>query len=155
MNVDYKQARDVMFALVYNEWKAASTAIFGAEKPMLYQGVVQTSPPAADEYWARLSLVTGRQEQSNLGKCSNEAGSEGRRHTAVGALFVQMFFPLSGTGAWDNGLALAKRVKNVLAGASSSGTVWLRSPRIKELDPDGSHHRLNVVAEFEYDEVIV
>ncbi len=151
MTTTQKEARDIIFAQAYAEWKLAVVEHFGgivANHPVLFQGKVE-NVPAADKVWARFSMNGVDEAQSNLGVVN-----EKRRRTAIGVVFVQMFFPISATGAWDKGLLLGARVKNALARPSSSGKVWLRNARVNELTPDATHHRLNVVAEYEYDELV-
>ena len=148
MTTDYVGATDAIYADVYAAWKSACTTVLGAEQKMFFQGIVKDSAVeigAANEFWSRTSRQT-------VDQGSNGPGA--RKHAAVGLIFVQMFFPLSAKGAWRSGTQIATTVKNALARRSSSGTVWFRNPRINELTPDGTHHRLNVVAEFEYDEIV-
>ena len=152
MTADYVSATDAMKSTVFVAWNAATLAIVGSTQKIFFQGVVKDGAlevGTPDEYWARFSTQSVTQGQSTLG----ENGTK-RRHTAYGLLFVQMFFPIAKNDAWRNGTQIAKAVKNALAGRTASGTVWFRNPRINELTIDGAHHRLNVVVDFEYDEIV-
>ena len=118
---------------------------------ILYQGMVQDGVLAAGqpgEYWARISKRTFMQKQTAFGSSGQ------KRHTARGLVFVQLFLPVSKNEAWQKGQLMVSPIKKALSGRSSSGTVIFREPRAEELGLDGSHHRLNVVAEFEYDEKV-
>jgi hypothetical protein len=148
VTTDYSGAADQINGAAFAAWKLATFAVVGSVQKMFFQGVVKQGVAevgAADEYWARVALQTVNQ---------GSIGPGSRRHCAVGLVFVQMFFPLSKPDAWPKGKQIATRVKNALSVRSSAGTVWFRNPRINELAPDGDHHRLNVVAEFEYDETV-
>lgn len=149
MTTDYVGATDAMNATVLAAWNAATSVILGAPpQKLFFQGIVKSGVSEAgapDEYWGRVSYQTVDQ---------GSVGPGARRHAACGLVFVQMFFPVAATGSWRKGVQIANRVKNALAVRSSSGTVWFRKPRINELTVDGAHHRLNVVAEFEYDEIV-
>lgn len=152
MTTDYVGATDAMKSSVLVAWNAATLATVGSVQKIFFQGVVKDGVlevGTPDDYWARVSTQSVTQGQATLG----ENGVK-RRHTAYGVLFVQMFFPLVKNDAWRNGTLIAKAVKNALAGRTASGTVWFRNPRINELTIDSTHHRLNVVVDFEYDEIV-
>lgn len=152
MTTTYVTATDDMKAAVLVAWNAATLSIVGSAQKIFFQGVVKDGAlevGSPSDYWARVSTQSVTQGQSTLG----ENGTQ-RRHTAYGLLFVQMFFPIAQNTAWRNGSLIAIAVKNALAGRTASGIVWFRNPRINELPVDGAHHRLNVVADFEYDEIV-
>lgn len=148
--MNYNEATDEMKAHVLAVWRSATTQYMGAIQPMLFQGVT-AAIPASPALWARLSINTVDQGQSKLSDM-NFAGA--KTHTAIGNVFVQVFMPIAVADSWRKGTLIANKVKNALALRTASGTVWFRNPRIAELDPEQSFHRLNVVAEFEYDEVV-
>lgn len=154
MTTTYLDASDDMKATATAAWNAATLAVLGSSAKMLYQdrikaGAVEVGTP--DEYWARTVVQHVTTPQVTLGGPAD--GS--RRHTAHGLLWVQMFFPLAKTVAWRNGQKIASAVKNALAKESVSGTVWFLNARINDnLPADTTHHRLNVLVEFQYDEII-
>ncbi len=151
MTTTYIDATDEIKKRVFDAWNAATLAVTGERKKMFFQGAVRSAALElgdADDYWARTSIQTVDQTQSVL------RGVEGARESAIGLVFVQMFFPVSEPTAWRNGSTIAAAVRKSFARRTESGTVWFRGRRINELGLEGTHHRLNVVAEFEYDEVV-
>lgn len=145
----YIEASDAMKACVYAAWKAATVATVGTEQKLFFQdrikaGTLEVGTP--DEYWARVVVQHVAGETAAIG---------GRKRTAYGLLWVQMFFPLAKVGAWRKGQQIAEPVKNALADTTTSGTVWFFRARINDNIPaDATHHRLNVVADFQYDEIV-
>jgi len=140
-------AYNEMRATFKAKWDFGAAAIAGYIPVVLYGGVVGVVPPA-DQVWARVSSSTVLTDQAAL----SDAGGR-RRDETSGIITVQIFVPL----ALDDGDLLSRRLatlaKKAFLRRSLSGTVWFRRSRVRDLEPDGTHHRRNVVAEFEYDEL--
>jgi hypothetical protein len=149
----YIAASDDMKATTNAAWKAATLLHVGSVQKLFFQGIVKDGALEIGnptDYWARVIIQGVTQGQSTLGEHQT-----GRRHTAYGLLWVQMFFPLAVNDAWRKGQLIASAVKNALARESISGTVWFLNPRINDNVPaDVTHHRLNVVADYQFDEIL-
>jgi hypothetical protein len=140
-------AYDDIRATFKARWDFATTAIVGYVPPILYAGVVQAQP-SANQCWCRISTQTVLTEQAAL---SDSAGK--RRDETSGIVIVQMFIPLASPDGDLLARRLATTAKKAFLRRSQSGTIWFRRARVVELEPDGTSHRRNVVAEFEYDEL--
>lgn len=147
MTTTEEAAYDDIRATFKAQWDFATAAIAGYVPTVLYGGNVQAKPPA-DQCWCRISTQTVMSEQAAL---SDSVGK--RRDETSGIVAVQVFVPL----ATPDGDLLARRLataaKKAFLRRSVSGTIWFRRARVVELEPDGTSHRRNVVAEFEYDEL--
>ena len=76
-----------------------------------------------------------------------------KRYTASGLVFAQIFSPRSASNGFEKGIALGEVAKKAFRGKTTPGKIWFRNVRLNELEPEDSFYRLNVVAEFEYDEL--
>ena len=138
MTATYAQARDDLLELVYNAWSPTGYTMLWPDKP--------GEKPSTAVPWARTTL------QHNLGGQASLAAVGGqRRWSRRGFLFVQIFTP-AGEGL-SQAYPLAKIVADALEGASTFHGVWLRDVALREVGPDGDWFRVNIEAEFNYDEV--
>lgn len=103
-----------------------------------------TNPPPT---WAR---VTVRHVTSGQAALSDQSGK--RRYTRRGLVTIQLFVPFS-----EGGLASADTIASSLQGAflgvSTPNGVWFRNVRTNEVGVDGPWFQMNVLADFQYDEV--
>lgn len=149
MTTDYIAAKDQMFALFNAAWKLNATAVVGYLPEVRWQGVPEATLPDQSKYWCRVSKETVIEEQTTF------SGDDGKkRYTGTGLLWVQIFGPVSDIEAQHKGELLAVIARNAFRGKTTSGKVWFRNVRIAELPNDESAVRFNVVAEYEYDEVV-
>lgn len=154
MTTTYVEASDDMKSTVLVAWNAACTAQFGATCKLFYQDRIKDGKLEvgnADEFWARVVVQHVTAGQTALGGRADG----GRRHTAYGILYVQLFVPLAAKTAWRKAQFVASALKNALSGATASGTVWFTRPRVNDnIPPDPAHTRINVLCEFQYDEIV-
>lgn len=144
---NYEAAIDEMFAQFRIPWEANSAAVAGYVPEVRWPGVEEIDPPDASKYWARVSQQTVDEQQTTL-----RNGEFAKRYTADGLVFVQIFCPKSDAESMTTGRRLATIARNAFRGQSTSGNVWFRNARIKELEPEAKFYRFNVVTEYEYDE---
>lgn len=144
------EARGEVFALFKESWDVETEAIAGYVPHVEYQGVQPRPTPDTEKHWARISIQTVGENQTSLSTSEGAAGQ--KRYTAYGLIFVQIFSPRSLNNGFDKGLQLADIAKNAFRGKTTPGKIWFRNVRVNELEPENSFYRLNVVAEFEYDE---
>ncbi len=139
MSLTITQARDEMLAPLKTAWDAGAN---GA--PLKYDDVPGTAPTSGS--WGRVSVRHFSGEQATL------ANNEGvRRWRNAGIIFVQLFAEAgSGFGALD---ALVEVVKNAYQGKDTPGGAWFRNVRVNEVGRDGPWEQVNVLIDFEYDQV--
>ncbi len=144
--ITYQDAIDEIFAIFNTAWEAGSTAIVGYIPEVRWYGVEEPASISMGKFWVRVSQQTVEEEQSTLrnGECT--------RYTTDGLIFVQLFCPKSDSKSMEKGRNLATLARDAYRGNATSGKVWFRNARIKELPPETDWYRLNVVAEYEYDE---
>ncbi len=148
MTTNYISAIDQMFNLVNQAFIADASSTVGYVPEIRWQGVPEQNAPDASKYWLRVSQQTTSEGQITL---RDENGV--RRYQTIGVLFVQVFCPKSEVDAMAKGRLLAVIARNSFRGKTTSGKVIFSNVRIKELPPEESAYRLNVVADYEYDEI--
>ena len=148
MPATYEEAIDQLFETFKTAWDADTTAIVGYVPEIRWQGVESPNAPDTSKYWARASQQTVMESQTTL---ANEAGCI--RYTAEGIVFIQVFCPKSDSLSMENGRKLAMVGKEGFRGKKTSGGIWFRNVRIQELPAEMKWNRLNVMAEYEYDEI--
>lgn len=142
-------ARDEIMSAINTAWVAAPAS---STLDLFFQDVdgepdaavvAETSAPTS---WARATVTHGVRGQSSLSNHENK-----QRYTAVGLVIVQVFTPRG------NGLSisdeLCKIIEDALDGVKTPSGVWFRNVRSTEVGPSGSWFQVNVIAEFEYDEI--
>lgn len=151
MTLQYDQARDEIFAVFNTAWQANAAAQAGYIPEVRWQGVQYREIPDGSKFWCRISKDNVFEEQTSLSTCVGTPGQ--RRYTASGLAIVQLFCPKSNTESFAIGQKLAKVAQDAFRGRSTGNGMWFRNVRIKELDPEETCFRFNVVAEFEYDDI--
>jgi len=148
---NYEGARDEIYALLNTAWLAGAAAIVGYVPEIRWQGVTKETKIDESKFWARASMQSVDAEQASLSNC---AGAIGQKHyTDFGLIFVQLFAPMAAQQATVKLGRLAMLARNVYRGVSTDNKVWFRNARINTLPDELQFHRLNVVAEYEYDEL--
>jgi hypothetical protein len=108
----------------------------------LYYWDVADDKPSEDE-WARITV------QHSTG--SND-GITNKFFLREGIVTIQLFTNF-GQGLSRNDI-LAKVAVDAFQGKSSPGGVWFRNVRMNEIGNDDKWFQTNILAEFQYDEVI-
>lgn len=147
MSTTYEEAVDEIFTLINTAWLANTAAIVGYVPEMRWPGVEEPDKPDYSKHFARSSQQTVTEEQSTL-----KDGEGSQRYTASGLVFIQIFCPKSEGKTMANGRKLAIVGRDSLRGKKTTGGVWFRKVRIRELEPETKWYRFNVIAEYEYDE---
>jgi hypothetical protein len=143
----YIEARDEIFAQL-NNIKASLATLLGYEPIIVYQGVDKETTPDVNKLWLRASIQTVLEGQATL------SGNDlTRRYTTDGLLFVQIFIPKSQSQSYAFGLGVADLVLKAYRGKSTPNCIWFRNVRRQELPQETAWNRINVVAEYEYDEI--
>ncbi len=145
--IDYSGAIDEIFALFKTAWDANTTDVVGY------------IPRSVGKAWKSATIPTHRRigpEFLNKQLVRNSPHTE--MAILLNAMKIMGWFLYSyshlevSLGGMENGRLLAVVARNAFRGKKTSGGVWFRNVTIKELDPEDSFYRLNVIAEYEYDE---
>lgn len=146
MITSYFDARNEIFAQ-YNLAKVEILALLGYQPVVVYQGVESTVVMPTDKIWMRVSQQTIIEEQATL------SGNDlKRRYTSEGLSYIQMFIPKT-TGVYTNGTKIAEYIKKAFRGKQTANCITFRNVRIQELAPEEAWFRLNVVSEYQYDQI--
>lgn len=155
MTVRYDEARDEMFALFKAAWDANATALVGYIPEVRWQGREIATPnagkPDNSKFWARVSIQSVLEQQATLSNCVVEPGK--KKYESSGLIFVQLFGPKSRATAYDDLQKLAIVARDAYRSKVTPGQVWFRNVRINTLQPEELFYRLNVVGEYEFDEI--
>ena len=137
-SLTYREARDDIFAVIKTAWDTTGNVIFWPDKA--------GKAPSAPASWARVALQHG-----NPGSQSLTGGNGTIKFERQGVLVIQVFSP-AGQGL-SEGYDLCKVLTDALEGKATSNGVWFKRVRIVEAGNEGDYSQLNVIAEFNYDEV--
>jgi len=148
MPATYEEAIDQMSAFFKVAWDANTTAIVGYVPEVFWPGVEKENAPDVAKYWARFTQEGVNEEQTTL---TGDAGCQ--RFTPEGLIVIQVFCPKLDSVSMENGRKLATVGKEAYRGKKTSGGIWFRNVKIKELTPEAKWNRFNVIAEYEYDEI--
>ena len=145
------QAWDEILATFKAAWDAGAdtTGI-----PVVYQNDGQQPPDALEAGqagsaapWARASLF-----HATGGTSSLTGGLGTHQETTEGFLQCEIYVPLA--EGLRQALKIAKIVKNAFRGQSTAGGATFRNVRHQEVGRDGAWFRVDVLVDFEYDEIV-
>lgn len=145
----FDSARDEILGLFSTTWTAETPAVNGGKVPPVeWPGVDSGGPPPKEDPWARITVRHGTSRQSTFGP------SGGRRFTRPGIVTVQVFTPITKGGGLSLAEKLAIIARNAFEGRGTATGIWFRNVRIQEIGQEpGGMYQMNVVAEFQYDEL--
>ena len=146
--VDFVTARDQICERFNMHWQTNAAGIVGYIPEIRFPRIVYKTPIDPSVHWGRLSLQTVNSEQVAFG-CNGK-----KRYNEIGLVFVQLFGPISEIEAGEQQDKFAQIARAAFRGANVPGAVWFRNARINDLDPEDQMLRLNVVAEYEYNETV-
>jgi len=128
-------------------WDTGAKVIAGYAPVVRWQGVVEAVPNPL-QAWVRVTIAPVMTQQVALADANGK-----RRDETSGIVTVQVFTPMSQQDGWLLAKRLGVLARKPFLRRSLSGKIWFRRARIIPLNPDGEFHRLNVIAEYEYDEL--
>lgn len=151
--IDYVSGENEIRKFVYSHWVDRSEEIVSYVPEMRFQGIEENDPPGVPTFWARLSVMSLTDQQATLSTCSVVAYT--RRYRDNGRVVVQLFGPRTGPDVSEKLKRLAELVQNRLRGGKTENDIWFRNARIDaNLSPESLFQRINVVCEYERDEII-
>lgn len=132
-------------------WDLNSGAVFGYVPDVEWYGNEKNSKVDRAKAWARFSTQNVFEEQATLSTCVEQPFS--RRYEASGLIFVQLFLPKTIDNALIEGRKLAKIARNAFRGKKTESGVSFHNARIVDLSPEELFYRLNVVVEYDFDDI--
>lgn len=135
MTYTYDQAYDLMMALFKAAWDTTGHEIFWEN--------VENKRETDNTAFARIDISHSIGSQATL-------GGPARSFRRVGAITIRIYTQ-AGKGLQES-YQLAKVAADAFEGKSTGG-IWFRNVRINEVGRQGAYYQLNVVVDFEYDEI--
>lgn len=146
----FDSARDEILGLFWAAWQANAAALNGGTAPVVrWDGADENKEyPPADDNWVRVAIRHSASRQAAFG-----TGGQ-RRYTREGTVTVQIFTSLSTEQGVGKAEEFAKVARDAYEGSATDSGIWFRRVRSREIGPEpGGWYQINVVADFEYDEV--
>jgi len=140
-------ASDEILGLFKTAWDANTAAVAGSVPAVRWPGVDSGDPPSPAAPFARIAIHHGTGQQRTLG----QTGS--RRFERQGTVVVQILTPISSGGGLRLAQQLAIIVRDAFEGKGTASGIWFRNVSTREVGPDGTWNRINVTADFLYDEI--
>lgn len=148
MTPTYTTARDELFTLFNAAWQSAN-AVVGYVPEIRWQGAEESTEPDFSKFWCRVSRQTVAEPQTTFA-----IGGSPKRYTSYGLVFVQVFAPKNESLAYEKMQQLAQVAKNAFRGKTTESGLWFRNVRVNDnLPMEEMMYRLNVIAEYQYDEI--
>lgn len=145
----FSSARDEILGLFHAKWTADTPAINGSSVISVeWPRVDSKDPPSANEPYARISIRHTGSSHRAFGKVGE------RKFTRRGLVTVQVFWPISDGGGLSFAENAAIIARDAYEGVGTDSGIWFRNVYIREIGPTKAWYQINVVAEFEYDELI-
>ncbi|URA06801.1 minor tail protein [Xanthomonas phage Langgrundblatt2] len=152
MTAELDVAVKEMEALFNAAWQANAAPFFGYVPAIEWFGKETKDKVDRTKVWARFSTQNVFEEQATLSACVDEPFV--RRWNGSGLIFVQLFLPKTVANAVIQGRKLAKVARNAYRGKKTDGGVTFYNVRINDnIPPEEMFYRINVVAEYDYDEL--
>lgn len=151
MTVNYPQATDEINKLFNDAWTSGAPSLTTYVPEIRWYGNEKAALPNGSQFWVRHSIQNVSEEQTTVSTCEGRPGQT--RYTGYGLVFMQLFCPKSIANSLFLGRQLAMVAKNAYRSKKTDGGVWFRNFRINELDAEEPYYRLNIIGEYEYDEL--
>lgn len=141
-------AKDALYKHFLDRWNDGRiAALFDYELQILWPNIEPDEKPDSSKTWLRVSTQTVLRQQTTLGPPGQ------RRFTVDGLIFVQFFFPKSKADSATLINNVADITVNIFDQPSECNLIQFYRARSRELPEERDTYRLNVVAEYEYDEL--
>lgn len=146
MPITYSNAIDEMFGMVNAELGNVCVVLTYDVFDMRWPGAPNAVAPDATKFWGRTSAQIVKDDVTSIG---------GKKYTATGLLYVQLFCPRNVANTLVLGRQVAALFRDAFRQPSVSGAINFYNQKIVELPETEDNHPMNVVVTFEYDSVIV
>lgn len=148
MVADLSTARDEMHRIFDDAWEAGAGAVNGGVVPAVkYEGLPQPKAfPPRDAQWGRMRIRHTLAEQSAMSDTV-------ARFEKIGTVTIQIFASLELDEPANRAADLAQIAKGAFEGKKTPSQVWFRNVTVNEIGVDDAWYNINVLADFEYDEL--
>ena len=147
----YFEARDAIYGVVKSTVDDAASYI-GYIPEVEYPSITKIDNPPIDKIWLRANMTTVGEPQSTLSTCIGEPFSN--RYTSFGLVIIELYIPKQGN-IYELATQLATHLRDVYRKSGSSSGVIYRKARINDnISAEANFKRINVIAEYEYDEIL-
>ena len=147
--VDYIEATNEICRRFDNYWQANAADIVGYTPAIRMPRIVYPTPENPAVHWGRLSIQSVMASQAAFCGYGNGA----KKYQESGLVFIQLFGPRNEVEAAEQQDRLAQIARAAFRGISLPGKVWFRNARINNVPDEGEMLRLNVVADYYYNEI--
>ena len=153
MTTTYRGARNVMFDRINDAVNGPIATLFGYTPQVRWPFVAEPDKPDNTKIWFRVSSQIVEEQQSTLSTCEGLPGQ--KRYETTGLLFIEMYMPKMVREAGVKGIDAAIIIRDTFRNAPSgeAGITYYRARINDGILPEEQFYRLNVVTEFEYDEI--
>lgn len=153
MTTNYTDARDKIYGRVKAAIDGPVAALFGYKAETRWPFTAEPNKPDASKIWFRVSSQIVEEGQSTLSTCEGAPGQ--KRYETVGVLIIEMYMPKAVRDSGVKGTKAAAIIRDAFRNAPSGeeGIFYYRARINDGIAPEELFYRLNVVTEFEYDEV--
>lgn len=149
MTATYTGAIDAIFSLFLAHWTFNAPGVVGYVPELRWPGDSNAAPADSSRFWGRVSQQTVEQRQTSF---ATNVDGEGRRYRTTGLVYLQLFCPATVDGV-VHGRELADVARSAFKGRATTNGVAFNNVAIQEPPPENGRFRLNVVAQYEYDEI--
>ena len=143
----YAEARDEIYGLFKTALEASPWNTTRVIYPNVETDALDSTPDVATQDpddWIRASVTHYAGRQTTI-------GGPLKRFERLGAFRAEIYVARSrGMTRAD---AIAKVVSDAFEGQNTSSGIWFRNVRMDEIGPDGIWFRVDVIADFRYDEI--
>jgi hypothetical protein len=139
----FSSARNEIFQLFYTSW-----SLMAPDVPVYWQGVdiPSVSPPVTGP-WVRIFIEHTGSQQVSYGPTG------ARRYERNGQVTVQIFTPIAVGGGLTRLEELAVIARDAYEGVGTASGIFFRNSRISEVGVSEAWWQMNVVLDFQYDEM--
>lgn len=153
MTTNYTDATNIMFERIQDAVSGPVKAVLGYDAEMRWPYVAEPKKPDGSKVWFRVSSQIVDEHQSTLSTCEGAPGQ--RKYETAGILIIEAYLPKSLRDAGPKGRAVATALRDTFRNVASgeAGIRYYRARINDGIAPEELFYRLNVVTEFEYDEI--
>ncbi len=153
MTTNYSDAKDAIYGRVKAAIDGPVTALLGYKPEIRWPYVAEPAKPNNSKIWFRVSSQIVEEQQITLSTCEGAPGQ--KKYETVGVLIVEMYMPKAERDSGVKGGKAAAMIRDAFRNAPSgeAGIVYYRARINDGIAPEELFYRLNVVTEFEYDEI--
>uniref|UniRef100_A0AAU6W084 Tail terminator protein n=1 Tax=Pseudomonas phage Pavpe01 TaxID=3138545 RepID=A0AAU6W084_9VIRU len=153
MTTTYTDALDEMFGKIKAAIDGPVNTVLGYKAETRWPFVAEPTKPDNSKIWLRVSTQIVDEQQSTLSTCEGLPGQ--KRYESAGLLFIELYLPKAKGDSGVKGRKVAVILRDLFRNAASgpTGITYYRARINDGIAPEELFYRLNVVTEFEYDEI--